>query len=75
MNLIEKLFMAFTVVVCSIMFFVFCGNDATGSDRPHYDSTYSNTCHGVNIHECACFDENHTNECSSLVSKSDTVIP
>lgn len=57
MSLIEKLFMAFTVVVCSIMFFVFCGSDATGSDGVPSEIPYAKTCNGVNLNECTCSEE------------------
>lgn len=58
MSLIEKLFMAFTVVVCSIMFFVFCGNNATGSDGVPPELPCAKKCTGVNLEECTCSEEN-----------------
>lgn len=58
MSLIEKLFMAFTVVVCSIMFFVFCGSDATGSDGVSPEIPCAKKCASVNLEECTCSEEN-----------------
>ena len=57
MSLIEKLFMAFTVVVCSIMFFVFCGSDATGSDGVSQETTCEKKRASVNLEECICSEE------------------
>ena len=57
MSRIEKLFMAFTVVVCSIMFFVFCGSDATGSDGVSQETTCEKKCASVNLEECICSEE------------------
>lgn len=58
MSLIEKLFMAFTVVVCSVMFFVFCGRSATGSDGVPPEIPCAKNCNGVNLEECSCSEEN-----------------
>ena len=49
--------MAFTVVVCSIMFFVFCGSYATGSDGVSQEITCAKKCAGVNLEECICSEE------------------
>lgn len=57
MSLIEKLFMAFTVVVCSVMFFVFCGSDATGSDGVPQEIPCAKKCASVNLDECTCSEE------------------
>lgn len=76
MNLSEKLFMAFTVIVCSIMFFVFCGSDATGSDGVPQEITCAKKCASVNLAECTCSDENRQ-EKKNIESgnQSDAVIP
>ena len=75
MSLIEKLFMAFTVVVCSIMFFVFCGSDATGSDGVPQEIPCANKCTGVNIDECICSEESRQRKRNLESGKqSDTMI-